>query len=90
LTPSAISSDCDGSGPGVHGSSGGSTSRGTGVRSNRTLAMSTPAIPSIIAWWVFEISAKRLSSSPCTIHSSHIGFERSSRCENTRPVSCRS
>ena len=55
-----------------------------------TVARSTPATPSTSAWWVLEISAKRLRSSPCTSHSSHSGFERSSRCECTRAVSARS
>ena len=42
---------------------------GTGSRSNSTVARSTPATPSTSAWWVLEISAKRLPSSPCTSHS---------------------
>jgi hypothetical protein len=41
--------------------------------------MSTPETPSTNAWCVFEISAKRPPSSPCTIQTSQSGFERSSR-----------
>ncbi len=52
--------------------------------------MSTPETPSTSAWWVFEISAKRLSSRPCTSQISHSGFERSSRWEKMRPTSWRS
>ena len=44
-------------------------------------------MPSISAWWVFEIRAKPPSSSPSTIHTSHSGLERSSCWEKIRPVS---
>jgi hypothetical protein len=88
FAPSAISSACEGSGWGVQSS--GSTCCGTGARSNSTEAMSTPETPSTSAWWVLLISAKRLSSSPCTSHSSQSGFERSSRWEKIRPASWRS
>ena len=52
--------------------------------------MSTPETPSTSAWWVFEISAKRPPSRPCTIQISQSGFERSSRWEKIRPTSWRS
>ena len=38
---------------------------GPASRSNSTVARSTPEMPSTSAWWVLEISAKRLSSRPC-------------------------
>ena len=47
--------------------------------------MSTPETPSTSEWCVFEMSAKRPPSSPWTSHSSHSGFERSSRWEKIRP-----
>ena len=91
LTPSAISSAWVGSGAGVQSSSGVSArSSGTGDTSNSTVARSTPDTPSTSAWWVLLISAKRLSSSPCTSQTSQSGFERSSRCEKIRPASRRS
>ena len=79
-----------GSGCGTHGSPSCGSAGGTGSRSNSTVARSTPATPSTSAWWVLEISAKRPSSSPCTSHSSHSGFVRSSRCEWIRAASARS
>ena len=88
-TPSATSSASEGSGAGVQRSST-SGSAGTGDRSNRTVAMSTPETPSTSAWCVFEISAKRPPSRPCTIQISQSGFERSRRWEKIRPASWRS
>ena len=64
--------------------------RGAGPRPGRArgrtapCARSTPAMPSISAWWVLEISAKRLLSRPSTTHSSHSGLERSSCWEKIR------
>ena len=52
--------------------------------------MSTPDTPSTSAWWVFETSAKRSPSSPCTSQISHSGLERSSRWEKIRPARPRS
>ena len=46
--------------------------------------MSTPETPSTSAWWLLVTSAKRPPSTLSTSHISHSGFERSSRCENTR------
>ena len=63
---------------------------GTGSASNSTVARSTPEMPSTSAWWVLEISAKRLPSSPWTSHVSHSGFARSSRWEWMRAASARS
>ena len=54
--------------------------------SKRTVARSTPAIPSISEWWVFVIRAKRSSSSPSISHISHSGFERSSCWEKILAV----
>ena len=49
--------------------------------------MSTPEIPSTIAWWVLVMIAKRSRSSPCASHTSQSGFERSSCCEKSgRPA----
>ena len=88
LIPSATSSACDGSCSGAHCpfSIGG----GVGARSNRTVAMSTPEIPSTSAWWVFDTSAKPPSARPWTSHISHSGFERSRRWEKIRPAIPRS
>ena len=47
-------------------------------------------MPSTSAWWVFEISAKRLPSSPWTSHVSHSGLARSSCWEWMRAASVRS
>ena len=52
-----------------------------------TLAMSTPAMPSMSAWWVLVMSAKPPPSRPSTIHTSHSGLERSSCWEKIRPAS---
>ena len=52
--------------------------------------MSTPEIPSTIAWWDLVRIAKRSSSSSCTSHISQSGLERSSCWEKTRPASRRS
>ena len=52
--------------------------------------MSTPEMPSISAWWVLTISAKRFLSSPWTSQISHSGFERSSCWEKRRPAMLRS
>ena len=49
--------------------------------------MSTPEMPSTIAWWVLVRIAKRSRSSPCASHSSQSGLERSSCWEKTRPAS---
>ena len=78
IAPPATSSAPVGSCWGCHGSSECGTSGGTGVRSNITVARSTPLMPSISAWWVLLISAKPPSSSPSMIHISHSGLERSS------------
>ncbi len=82
---SALGSDC-----GAHGGASWGTACGTGVASNRTVARSMPEMPSTSEWWVLEISAKRLPSSPCTRYVSHSGFERSSACEWMRAASARS
>jgi hypothetical protein len=89
LTPSATRSISEGSGDGVQPSSSGG-SGGTGLRSNRTVAMSTPDTPSTSAWWVFEMTAKLVPSKPWISQTSQSGFERSSRCEKMRPTSWRS
>ena len=47
-------------------------------------------MPSTTAWWVLEISAKRLPSSPWTSHVSHSGFARSSCWEWMRAARLRS
>ena len=47
-------------------------------------------MPSTSAWWVLEISAKRLPSSPWTSHVSHSGFARSSCWEWMRAARLRS
>ena len=49
--PRATSSAVDGSGCGTQSSSG-SIGSGTGLRSKRTVPMSTPETPSTSAWWV--------------------------------------
>ena len=85
--PRASSASSLGSGFGSHGRTGGVSPTGTGFASNRTVARSTPETPSTSAWWVLLISAKRLSSSPCTRYISHSGLERSSCWEKRRPVS---
>ena len=72
--------------PGVVGLGGS----GTGLRSNRTVAMSTPDTPSTTAWCVFVRSAKRFRVRPCTSHSSQRGFDRSSCWEKTRAAIRRS
>src|SRR3954449_1137986 len=48
---------------------------GPSCPANLTVARSTPEMPSISAWCVLEISAKRPSWSPSTPHSSHSGLE---------------
>ena len=75
-----------GSGLAIHGSAGGATGAGSGSVSNSTVVMSTPEMPSTSAWWVFAISAKRPRDIFSTSMISQSGFERSSRCENTRPA----
>jgi hypothetical protein len=85
--PAARTSAGVGSGAGCHGSSGCSTSAGTGERSKITVARSTPAMPSIIAWWLLLMSAKRPPASPSISHSSHSGRARSSCWEKIRPAS---
>ena len=81
--PCATRSEVLGSGRGTQ-SSASSTGCGTGSRSKSTVPMSTPEMPSTIAWWVLVRIAKRSRSRPCTSHSSQSGFERSSCCEKTR------
>ena len=88
--PRAARSSCDGSERGRHGSPSCGSGGGTGSASNRTVARSTPAMPSTSAWWVLEISAKRPSSRPCTSHVSHSGLARSSCCEWMRAARLRS
>ena len=88
--PAATRSVVDGSGAGSHSVPGASTSCGTGERSNSTVSRSTPAIPSIRAWWVLEIIAKRFFSRPSTNQVSHSGLERSRRWEKIRAASSRS
>ncbi len=83
---SASSSASLGSGRGIHSCSGGATGIGSGAESNRTVAMSTPEMPSTSAWWVLDSTAKRSSASPSTSHSSHSGRVRSSGWEKTRPA----
>jgi hypothetical protein len=87
-TPLATSVTSEGSTSGVHVSA----PIGVGVRdvSNSTVVRSTPETPSTSEWCVLLIKANRSSSSPCTSHSSHSGFVRSSRCEKIRPVRRRS
>src|SRR4051794_32968544 len=63
--PAATSSAPLGSGWGTHGSPSCSMGCGTGERSNRTVARSTPETPSTMEWWGFEMSAKWPPSSPC-------------------------
>ena len=86
---SASPSSCArlGSGRGSQRSPGSVGAAGSGEVSNSTEMMSTPEMPSTSAWWVFESSAKRSSSSPSTSHTSQSGLSRSSCCENTRPAS---
>ncbi len=87
-TPAATSSAEDGSRWGCHGSSSADgCSGGVGSRSNRTVARSTPEMPSTSEWWVFEISAKRSPSSPSTSQFSHSGLSRSSGWEAIRAAS---
>ena len=90
VTPLPTSSAVVGSGPGAHSESSAAAGSGTGLTSKRTVEMSTPETPSTIAWWVLLTSAKRFRSRPCTSHSSHSGFERSSCWEKTRPARRRS
>src|SRR5436190_1588355 len=89
-TPPRASSAPEGSLCGCHSPPSGSIGWGTGERSNSTVARSTPATPSIRAWWVLVISAKRLSASPSTNQVSHSGLERSSRWEKIRAASASS
>ena len=70
--------------------SGCATGAGSGVRSNSTVARSTPETPSTSAWCVLVMSAKRPPSRPWTSHISHSGLERSSAWECTRAASARS
>ena len=90
FTPSPSSSAWEGSGAGTQAVSGSGGSAGTAVRSNSTVAMSTPDTPSTSAWWVLEISAKRSSSSPWASQISHSGLDRSRRWLKTLPASWRS
>ena len=74
-----------GSGSGVHGSRpvGGARGLGAEVEEDRRRGR-RPAMPSIIAWWLLDSSAKPPSARPSTSHSSHSGLERSSCWEKTR------
>ena len=63
---------------------------GSGSRSNSTVMMSTPEMPSTSAWCVLQTSAKWSSPTRSTSQISHSGLVRSSCCENTRPASLRS
>ena len=84
-TLSTSSSSGVGAASGCHGS--GSTSVGSGPRSNSTVATSSPEMPSTMQWWVLEMSATRSPSTPSTNHSSHSGRRRSSGCDCNRPIS---
>jgi hypothetical protein len=84
--PRATRSIVLGSGSGTQPSSLAAGS-GIGSRSKSTVPMSTPEMPSTIAWWVLVSSAKRSRSRFCTSQSSQSGFERSSCCEKTRAAS---
>ena len=88
-TPRAASSAPEGVGLGIHACSA-LIGSGTGLTSNSTVAMSTPATPSTSEWWVFEISAKRRLRSPSTSQSSQSGFVWSSCWEKTRAAIRRS
>jgi hypothetical protein len=77
-----------GSGLALQGEGGAGVATGSRAVSNRTVVMSTPEIPSTSAWWVFATSAKRFPAIACTSQISHSGFERSRRCEKSRPASC--
>ena len=82
--PRVSRSSGDGAGSGIHGSRPSSGGRPSGPRSKRTVPRSTPAMPSIIAWWVLDSSAKPPPARPSTSHSSHSGLERSSCWEKMR------
>ena len=69
-TPRAAMSRRLGVGCGVQARSGCSTGAGTGVRSNSTVARSTPDTPSTSAWCVLVMSAKRPPSRP--VHEPHL------------------
>ena len=93
VIPAASRSIGLGSLSGIQGSRSSSCGRPSGPRSNRTVPRSTPAMPSIIAWWLLDSSANPPPASPSTSHSSHSGLERSSCWEKTRAarfVSCSS
>ena len=89
ITASANSDGPLGSGRGYQGGLG-SRSGGSGSRSNSTVMMSTPEMPSTSAWCVLQTSPKWSSPTRLTSQISHSGFERSSCCENTRPARLRS
>ena len=87
---SVSSSSCSGVGAGSGSHAGASGMVGSGVKSNRTVATSTPEMPSTSAWCVFWITATLPPSSPSTNQSSHSGRSRSSCCVCTRSNSARS
>ena len=86
LSEMARSSDALGAGRGCHskGEGGGSLD---GSVSIRTVARSTPEMPSSMQWCVFEMMAKRSLSRPSTSHISQSGLSRSSAWEKSRPTS---
>ena len=85
-TTLSISSSSDvGAGSGCQ--RGGSTGVGSGVRSNRTVATSSPETPSTMQWWVLEMIATRSPSTPSTNQSSQSGRRRSSGWDWSRPIS---
>ncbi len=73
------------------GTQGSAWSRGASRSvSSSTVSRSVPETPSTMQWWIFEISAQRLWSSPSATHVSQSGLWRSSFCDITRPTSRRS
>ena len=67
---------------------GGSSSGVSGEIDIRICERSMPEAPSIMQWWIFEISAKRSPpSSPSTTQFSHSGRRRSSGCDMMRAES---
>ena len=72
----------EGSGFGFH-SSFGTIGSASAVTSKITVPMSTPDMPSIIAWWLLMMIAKRSPSSSSIRNISQSGFERSSACEKS-------
>ena len=68
----------------------GSSISSEGARLSRTAIRSTPDIPSIMQWWIFETIAKVSSWSPSTMLNSHSGFDLSSCCDMMIPTRSRS